>query len=267
MISLGDFVTAAARHVRDGNNNIVFFLGAGCSRAAGIPLASELMDRWASEGIVRSTSYSTMLEARYPMRSMCSHAFRKLCKNRQPTEGHRALAQLFASFPAQIRLCLTTNFDGLVEEAIDQRNHADGNQRHMWVHHQQGKGAATALRHHLGQDSVFGVVKLLGDAPSDTYSSKHGELDFLPAEPVCLEIQRKPTMLVFNGYGGNDSGVVAWLREIGVMEGGVYWCSQNEPAGLIAPWLREKHYHHVVHRDFDEIMAALGYRREKKFKK
>jgi hypothetical protein len=254
--------------VRDGHN-IVFFLGAGCSRAAGIPVASERMDQWASEGGIIRSSYSTMMEERYPMLGARNTAFRELCNGRQPTAGHHALAQLFANFPLQIRLCLTTNFDGLVESAVNERNIVGGNQRHMRMHHQHNESTAKALRQHLGQNNVFCVVKLHGDALSDTHNT-HKELHALPAflaEPVRTEFQKKATMLVFIGYGGNDNGVLGWQRQIGVEDGGVYWCSQNEPTGLSAPWLREKHYQRVVHRDFDEIMTALGQGRNKKISK
>lgn len=263
-IDVERFAATLARHLRDGNS-VCFFLGAGCSRKGGVPTSEELMQLWEIEGIERGT-YFRMLERRYPLATAADAAFRALNTKASPTSGHHALANMFAAYSSQVKLCLTTNFDGLIESAVGQRNMSDGNTRSARTFFQQTD--ARTMRHTLSLPNVFGVVKLHGDALAggSVEAAKSTDVCDDLTDPVRTQLHAKPTILVFIGYSGNDNNVVRWLRKLEVDPHSVFWCSKAEPVGLISPWLRENAYVHVAHEDFDEIMGWIGrYERESVF--
>jgi len=243
-----------AQHLGDGHN-IVFFLGAGCSRAAGIPTGEDMMAQWVRDGAPKK-SFVDMAADRYPTAAGQSAAFRTLCAGKQPTAGHHALARLFAAFPSQIRLCITTNFDGLVETAVQHRNGIDGNTNNLRVHSDHSAGAGRPAAQHLAQRNVFVVVKLHGDAGSEVRVS-HKDIPTGLVDALRTELQ-KVTLLVFLGYGGNEHNVASWLSQLPVEENGVMWFSAAEPNTILSPWLRGRKYTHVAHQDFDTALAALG---------
>lgn len=223
------------------------------------------MQLWEIEGIERGT-YFRMLERRYPLATAADAAFRALNTKASPTSGHHALANMFAAYSSQVKLCLTTNFDGLIESAVGQRNMSDGNTRSARTFFQQTD--ARTMRHTLSLPNVFGVVKLHGDALAggSVEAAKSTDVCDDLTDPVRTQLHAKPTILVFIGYSGNDSNVVRWLRKLQVDRHSVFWCSKAEPVGLISPWLRENAYVHVAHEDFDEIMGWIGrYERESVF--
>lgn len=258
--SLEEFAVVFKRHIGDGGQ-VVFFLGAGCSRRAGIPTADEMSALWAEELGCPPGAFAVMAERRFATVTVRGKAFRDLCAGtKMPTDGHRALAGMYAEFPAQMRLCLTTNFDGLIEAALSQRNVQDGNRRFHRAHFTHTEETAKQLRQHLEQHEVSSVLKLHGDALSaeSIASITMHELPLMLAEPVRAYFHKHPTMLVFVGYSGRDANIVPWLRGIDVDVGSVFWCSNKEPDSYVAPLLREKKYTRVACDDFDAIMVELG---------
>lgn len=254
VISLDTFLRHLKRHVKDGHN-IVFFLGAGCSRAAGIPICSELMDIWEEQGIDRG-SFDTMMRQRYPSIASRNEAFWKICAGKVPTAGHMILANLFAEYPRQIRMCITTNVDHLVGTAITNRILQSGSTLHYRMN---SRHTATELRAHVNA-GAFCEIKLHGDM-TDTSTMTQCALPESLVD-VMRDVLYAPTMFVFIGYGGNDVNVSDWLRAVNkngsLNNGAVYWCSQNEPNAILSPWLRKVNYTRVNGTDFDQVMTAIG---------
>jgi len=132
--SLADVVTAL-----QSTGAVTIFLGAGISRAAGIPLAGEIVARLAQrlrgldapegggDGDVwewleaqpfydRGNPYASVLDTAFSNRTQRARYFQELIHGKVPTNGHLAIANLMRY--QVVSAVLTTNFDRLMEHAI-----------------------------------------------------------------------------------------------------------------------------------------------------
>src|SRR5262249_6389913 len=117
--------------------SLSFLLGAGISRAAGIPLASEIITSLGGEILGYDTAttpdvvwnalaakpffrpaapYAWVLEARFSSQRARADYFEHLIIGKQPTVAHRCIAALLRHGYGSI--VTTTNFDRLMEYAV-----------------------------------------------------------------------------------------------------------------------------------------------------
>jgi thymidylate kinase len=97
----------------------VLFVGAGVSRASGIPTAADLSNTLARDAAYPETyphdliDISEYYEARFGRTVLLSKLRSLMPTDARPTEGHRRMAALAGKLP----LIITTNYDTLVESA------------------------------------------------------------------------------------------------------------------------------------------------------
>lgn len=122
----------------------VFFLGAGCSKTSGIPLASELVhdiwlpklhwrkgmgskekvEKWAAKrfpGYTKenaATYYNHVIEELFPSPLERQKEIERLCDGKFPGFGYSVLASLMANASAGFNMTITTNFDDLIADAL-----------------------------------------------------------------------------------------------------------------------------------------------------
>jgi hypothetical protein len=249
------FASTISRYVQDGNQ-VVFFLGAGASFTANVPMAGRLMKSWRQDGAV-GDSYSAMVKSRFLGRPARNKYFRELCGRPEvaASPGHYALVRMRKAHRGLFPAVITTNFDPLIEKTLSGDKvsvtkvaaHEDSNHKTL----------TTALEY---PDEMFSVVKVHGDPWEETYNT-FDEVDTLPltlTPPLFNLFLRKPTLLVFMGYSGSDAGVVQWLDAVGVTKDCVLYCNSTETSGPLGVWLRSKNFVHIKFTRFDELMDALG---------
>lgn len=244
-------LTQRVKNYLEIKGKVVFFLGAGCSKSSGIPLASEIVSKLQEEGKASSEhqSYTSALMDAFPSQRARSHFFRELCGKATPSRGYKHLADM-VHYPA-IPLIVTTNFDDLVEQSLRQQS-----RKYSILDPFSSPMARTTAN-----ESLVSVMKLHGDLNSQTLNTFE-ETDNVKIEqflPLAKQTFSSNVLLVFVGYGGNDHGVARWLEQLEVQESTVYWCGSSFPENnSIAPWLRSKKACHVQERDFDTIFVSLS---------
>ncbi|HRA49049.1 MAG TPA: hypothetical protein PK819_13345, partial [Thermomicrobiales bacterium] len=125
------------------HQQVVFFVGAGCSISSGIPGAGDLVrEHWLPRLYDAShhqeDSFDTWVQREFPTYdpTMPAHAYgdvmarlfvdgnqrqmeiERICAGKDPGFGYASLAQLMALPKSQARIVLTTNFDDLVFDAL-----------------------------------------------------------------------------------------------------------------------------------------------------
>ena len=128
------------------DHKFVWMLGAGASLASGIPLGSELVDRWLDEMKIREVGkdvpikkwataktlgiknfkykkrasfYSKIYDRRFKEYPEEGYAYLEdVMANADPSPGYSILAGALAEQPARHNAVVTTNFDNLVADAL-----------------------------------------------------------------------------------------------------------------------------------------------------
>ncbi|MCB4762761.1 MAG: tetratricopeptide repeat protein [Sulfurovum sp.] len=289
-MTLNEFIDAIhASHERDKDTNYVFFLGAGCSKSSGIPLAGELAVEWFLKLKKETYKFDKFIK------KYLDDKIRKLAEERlekedlSDKEKYHQLRdkvvtlyfQLFeALFPDMIdrqkeiqrltegkypglgyynladlmkrkafNVVMTTNFDDLMHDAL--------------LYSGQSKRARVISHHHLAQYIDRGetphIVKLHGDAHLHPFNDKENTQEIEESLANSVQTLLANTKLIVIGYGGGDKSIAKLLESVS-RQGMVYWCNKETPekTELEEWWNSLPHKQHVEEFDFDKIMNAFG---------
>ncbi|SDG29075.1 SIR2 family protein [Thalassobaculum litoreum] len=277
--------------------NIMWFLGAGASRAAGIKTAGDMIWDF-KQNLYRShkklppnaitdpgdpvvqrklqryfdelqdfpasgaaDEYARFFEATYPNAKDRQAYLERLIKLGKPTYGHLALALLMRE--GCCRLVWTTNFDRTVEDAAA-RIYGSTNDL---VVADLGEPRKAADAFDARRFPIYG--KLHGDYHSASLKNTDGELRHQDAEMRRAFVQACGSNgLAVVGYSGRDASVVEALREA-LNEGrgfpnGLFWFKRSGEAPfeavteLIAEARRLGVDAHLIDNEtFDELLSDL----------
>lgn len=207
-------------------------LGSGISRSSGIPSGWEVEERLIqmlgeSQGVTEQEDWHQWYEERYGEPASYSSLLGELAstptervqlmrpffepteeerklRRKEPTKAHRAIAQLAKE--GYIRVILTTNFDRLLEKALE----AEGVTPQV-ISHEGAIAQATPLVH---SDRPT-IVKINGDYMGCNFRNTTEELDKYPEE-MKLYLQRvfEDYGLVTCGWSGDwDKGLIRILED------------------------------------------------------
>lgn len=245
-----------------------FFLGSGVSRDAGIPTGYEVMraglrrlhqleteaekpatddelNAWQAATGREGITYSELLEALAPDQAVRREYLAAFFEGVEPGTTHEALAELAKQ--GLVRIFITTNFDRLLERALQARG------IEPTVVSSDAELAAGVPREHA--DCL--VLKPHGDYLQQTIRNTPAELAVLdPGIAAELgEIFGRYGLVVL-GYSGSDEGIADALRARRSRYG-LWWVSRGEPAPPAAA-LIEATGGRVIHRDTAaEFLADL----------
>ncbi|MET9441094.1 SIR2 family protein [Streptomyces sp. NPDC006610] len=251
-----DPLVSLAMGVHSGPGVYALLLGAGMSRDVGVPtgwgIVTDLVRRaavargadeelaaadpeswWARHGDGGPLGYSALLEALGDTPAARHKLLRGYFEPgdedrqhglKQPGAAHRAVARLVAR--GWVRVVLTTNFDRLVEQALE----AEGVQPQV-VHGPPGLLGMTPLAHARAT-----VVKL------------HGDLNDLEARNTERELERYPDAwaglvdqvldeygLIVCGWSAEwDHALVSCFQRRATRRYPVFWCARRGPTGRAA---------------------------------
>lgn len=136
-----DPMAALAINMAVGPGTFAVFLGSGISAPAGIPTGGEVLREtcrrlqiasvpqaaggsqgdpveWARGVLGSEATYNSILEAVFPTSAARREFLSSFFEGKAPTEAHRCLARLTAK--GFVRVFVTTNFDRLMEQALDE---------------------------------------------------------------------------------------------------------------------------------------------------
>ena len=215
-----------------------FVLGAGASRASGIPSGQNLVDQW-DEYIrerdstvdykawkkkigIRSKQdqyahYSDYYKKRFEKDEAEGHTFiRNVTAKAEPSAGYLALANVMTGTANNI--VLTTNFDKLVETSIFRET-----AQIPWVIGTEGE-----LKYLELNTSYPKILKVHGDMFLDMRNTTEEiqELDSGWEEP--LKDVLKTYHPVFIGYAGNDPSLMGYLESVADQIKQPYWLYYRE---------------------------------------
>lgn len=216
------------------------FLGAGVSKSAGIPLASEIVESLSTELYSNNKSptdkntqriniwlkkqpfydpenpYASVLDVSFPNRIERAAYFERLISGKSPSEAHLALATLMKR--NIVSVVLTTNFDRLMEYAVVRvcrqmpiislfdklPNYIDMRSKRPKIFKLHG-------------DYLYGNIRNLG---YELYLVKQ-------SMSKKIEITAKEGPLIVVGYGGGDDSIMDIFDELATDQstfpGGIYW--------------------------------------------
>ena len=224
--------------VRNTSKRFCFVLGAGASRASGIPSGQNLVDQWDEyirerdsteeyEGWQREMGirskqdqyahYSDYYQKRFEEDEADGPTFiRNVTAQAEPSAGYLALANVMTETANNI--VLTTNFDKLVETSIF-RDTA----QIPWV-----IGTARELPYLDLNANYPKILKVHGDIFLDMRNTTEEiqELDSGWKEP--LKDVLKTYHPVFIGYAGNDPGLMGYLESVAGQIKQPYWLYYRE---------------------------------------
>ena len=283
--------------------NFGWFLGAGASRAAGLPTATDIIwdlkrqyyCREENQEITRQDVQNsavrdriqTFMEARnFPEQGAdeeYSIYFQKMFgedKERQRrylrevlsedrvtlSVGNRALGALISS--GLCRVAFTTNFDSVVEKAV-----AEVGERSLSAYHLEGSGSAVEA---LNNEEFPLYCKLHGDFRYDSLKNLAADLEQQnKALSECLVNAGNRFGLIVAGYSGRDASIMSLFRTVldshNPFPHGLYWTGIK---GLAIPpsveglleHAREKGVdaHYVPIETFDALLLRLWKNIDKK---
>ncbi len=214
--------------------------GAGVSMDAGVPTAGEIrhdgfrrlyqqevsaeetpteeqLAEWLKEKGHEDLDYSEVLDAIAPDRAIRRALLAGYFGGAEPGEAHERLADLAAA--GTIRVFITTNFDRLLEQALEVRG------VHPVVVSDDATLAAAPSREHA---SVF-IVKAHGDFMQETIRNTTEELSHLPAElsdELRLIVDRHGLLVL--GWRGSDPALAGIIRGRSPSRYGVWWLSRSQ---------------------------------------
>ena len=246
----------------------IFFLGAGCSKSSGIPLASELAKAWYeelkkqiikfdkfnkkhkisnSQGLDYGKFYFQIFEELFPTPLMQQKEIQRITNDDKvnPSLGYYVLASLMQL--SSFNTIVTTNFDNLIQDALIY----SGNKRALVITHQD-------LAKFIKRDNTPLITKIHGDAhlhPFNNISSTKTIPDELKGAIQGLFTNAK---VICIGYGGNDESIADFLNGCNRIDQ-VYWLNFSEPKDVkLSNWwdkLSTKTY--INEYDFDKIMSII----------
>jgi hypothetical protein len=245
--------------IAEAPGSFAFFLGSGASRDAGIPTGGEVrlqamgelyrvhektedtpatpeLTAWFAASEFGELSYSGILELLMPDAAVRRDYLAQHFGGREPGETHTRLADLSAQ--GLIRVFVTTNFDRLLEHALQARGIEP-----VVVTADSELERAPAREH-----AECFVVKVHGDYVHETIRNTEAELAELePGITTELKAIVDRYGLVVTGYSGGDEAIARVVRARRARYG-LYWVSRSVP-GEPARTLIEATAGRVILRD------------------
>lgn len=267
-------------HKKMPDHKFVWVLGAGASLASGIPLGSQLVDRWLQELRVREggldvpiedwataetlgidgftysdrgSFYPRVYERRFREYPDEGYAYLEdVMSGKEPSPGYSILASSLVT--TRHNAVITTNFDNLVADALS---------------------IYTDIFPFIcGHESLTGFVRVAMRRP--LVCKIHRDLLMGPQnEPrnlrrlhdswgLALRALFEHYTPVFIGYGGNDDTLMDLLESLDPadIKGQMIWCFHEggEPSDRIAKVVKDHRGYLVPAPDFDLLMVLLGER-------
>lgn len=233
--------------LHSGPGTYALLLGSGVSRAAGVPTGWEVTldlvrklaaaqgesaadpETWYQERFGQAPNYSDLVNELAPTpderRALLQGYFEPDERDREegrkvPTEAHRAIARLCAG--GHVRVVLTTNFDRLLERALDAEGVAP-----VVVDTADAAEGAPPLQH-----SGCTVVKVNGDYLDTRIKNTPEELaGYDEGIDALLGRIFGEYGLVVSGWSGTyDTALIDALKRSGGRRYMTYWVSRGEPS-------------------------------------
>ncbi len=265
---------------RNKDTKYVFFLGAGCSKSSGIPLAGELALEWFSElskethkyddfikknklkTLVKTAKkgtkkeselnkkltalYFQLFETLFPDPISRQKEIQRLTEDKLPGLGYYRLAQLMQK--SAFNIVISTNFDDLMQDALIY----SGVKRARTISHHH-------LAHFIDRGDTPHIIKLHGDAHLHPFNDVDNTQQIeSPLEKSVASLLNN-TKLIVIGYGGGDKSIAGLLEEsTGIAQ--VYWLNGTPPEKTkLNNWWDKLSFKTFVNEyDFDKIMDELG---------
>ncbi|MBU7048327.1 MAG: HEAT repeat domain-containing protein [Theionarchaea archaeon] len=200
----------------------ILFLGAGASVTSGGKTTNE---------IVTDIVEKFELDSSDPWKSFCTFLKRKsenerfdilseYFENMNPSVGYEILAKLIEE--GYFRLILTTNFDYMLEEALNKTNLVLNRDYFVCI---IGEGKERILIKEIEDESMIRIVKLHGDYKRKILPFTEEEtFQFKEELEECLKRLTREG-IVFVGYSGMDRDVLKCLSRTG---GSVWWVNPSK---------------------------------------
>jgi hypothetical protein len=284
------------------NSKIGWLLGAGASAAARVPTADHIMmdlllrmyadahqlvrqklslseardrdrireyydNRNGMPALSDPSAYSVAFQLALPEAGARRQHLRSLFEGRSPSYGQRILGAFVAAGLSD--LVITTNFDDLIEKAVEQAQVTlgDPTRSRLGVADLGNSGQANLA---LSNSDFPFLFKLHGDFRDRELKNLESELQTQDANmrQAVLDASRRFGLAVM-GYSGRDASVMGMLREAVATEGafpaGLWWMGR-QPETVLAPV--EELFdacatsgvsaYFVKMETFDETLGALG---------
>ncbi|MEH6698917.1 MAG: SIR2 family protein [Brevundimonas sp.] len=280
-VKLPEFAERLRERLVDNQQDVVWFLGAGCSISSGIKAAGGLVDDWLNKlhemrapdhdrnDWARSAfkgfdpkkpalHYAEIFESRHPNAADRQQEIERICAGGEAAYGYATLAQIITDtrIGPRCNMVLTTNFDDLLVEAIYMYGALQV--RPQIITHE-------AVVHYARVSQTRPtIIKLHGDAHLDPKNLRHETARLDPTVSEHLHALVKNATLVFLGYGGNDQSIVRFLTDCPrpTLPQPVYWVGTDDPSAEMSQWLDDREAVRVNHRDFDDAMHLVRLRLE-----
>lgn len=267
-------------HHKMHDHKFVWVLGAGASRASGIPLGSELVDRWLQELHLREDDEGTPLEdwataerlgivgfeyenrvSFYPMvyqrrfRDYPDEGFAYLegvMSGKDPSPGYSILAAALAEDPPRHNAVITTNFDNLVADALSIYTDTFP---FVCGHESLTTFVRVAMRRPL-------ICKIHRDLMLAPHNDPRSLKRLHDAWGLALRALFEHYTPLFLGYGGNDDTLMDLLESLqpGDIKGQILWCfhESRRPSDRIVNLVIDHKGILIPVPDFDLLMVLLG---------
>ena len=249
-----------------------FILGAGASLSSGIPLGSFFADKWykeikediSAESLTKwkdniknfsennlAENYTKIFEKRFE--ANYEEGYQELqgyMDKAKPSIGYSFLAQLLDE--TSNKFVITTNFDTMTEDALFEFQ----------------KSKPLVLGHELlskyinpTSQSRPTIIKIHRDFLLNPYN-KDSETKKLDEQwQIALEPVLKENSMIVIGYGGNDSSLMNYLKNIQMEDRKpIYWCFLGDKNNLSdkIKELLTKHDYIVPIKGFDKFMLIIN---------
>lgn len=269
-----DSLTSLAYALYAGRGTYALLLGSGVSHAAKIPtgrdvvltlirrIAGENADpepnpaAWYQKRFGREPTYSELLEALVPTAADRANILREFFEptadeqergEKSPTRAHRAIAQLVAN--GYVRVVLTTNFDCLIERALD-----EAGVRPVVVSNPGAVAGAPPLAH-----SRCTVIKLHGDYLDLATRNTPAELAKYeePIRDLLARILDEYGLVVCGWSAEHDTALRQALEASPSRRYGAYWAVPGKPREAMQRLIDAQRAWVIPIRDSDTFFAEL----------
>jgi len=271
-------------HTNMPDHKFVWVLGAGASYASGIPLGSQLVDRWLGEmhrredhentplsdwataqrlGIDdfkyenRASSYPEIFQRRFGQYPEEGYAYlESVMDGKDPSPGYSILAAALAAEPPRHNAVITTNFDNLVADALSIYTDTFP---FVCGHESLTGFVRVAMRRPL-------ICKIHRDLLLEPQNDPRSLRRLHDAWGTALRALFEHYTPIFIGYGGNDGTLMTLLESLerDDIKGQMVWCyhEDGKPGDRIVNMVADHRGILVPIPDFDSLMLLLGEKME-----
>jgi len=230
-------------NLADKRKRFVLFCGAGVSKEAGVPAGHDILfdilskiyqqqqkrEKYSKEEVVKwyhqkeglkNMTYSELLSLIYPGMEQRRLYLNSFFEDKQPRASHLMIAKMVKL--GLIRFIITTNFDNLIEKALDLEGLRD--KYSVISTNDQAKNSDT-----WDKVEVCRIYKIHGDKDQGIIRNSPKELERLDEfiERDFQEIINRHGVIVL-GYSGEDEGVMRCFERREYHRYPIYWIYKTE---------------------------------------